>query len=574
MRKVLSLTLAIAAVVFFALPMKTLAANDTLVVYANGPSLDQVVNSDTTSAGLQAHSVYKLVSLDTTYIFLGPANVKANMTFVGVLGSNGRPPCIQPGVLSDASVPAELFSMASKGTTCNFTNLYIFELSTGDTSTGGTTFNVSADSVRVYLNNVIDEENHYVIIWYSGQGDNFFIKNCKVRNGVSPTDWYAPGILSPNGYLPVYPIDTLVMDYNTFFCTNGGAGGSTFCKHLEFLHNSIVYSFYTAMVPPPGYIANGKIDNNIFYGVMAGGNSKSEFTWMDDPFQPQVSSVIDCDTMTASMDSTLDPADAGKANWRMLAEAKRSLEIKDNVYYMPKPITDYLTAWDDTASSADSLYTPGWMNTRTTYMFTDKTDWPGFVASGNIITTDPGYGSSFVNSMNGGTGYGVGLLNYIGLVRDGSVTTQEWGYHKQSVTGGSWIPNWPLPEATDMKYSSASVKANSTDGYPAGDPYWFNGLTAVKQQVVSVATVFSLAQNYPNPFNPSTQIDFSIPQQSNVQLKVYNTLGQLVATLVNGNLSAGSHSVTFNAQNLASGLYIYRLSAGNFTSVKKMMMLK
>lgn len=131
MRKVLSLTLAIAAVVFFALPMKTLAANDTLVVYANGPSLDQVVNSDTTSAGLQAHSVYKLVSLDTTYIFLGPANVKANMTFVGVLGSNGRPPCIQPGVLSDASVPAELFSMASKGTTCNFTNLYIFELSTG-----------------------------------------------------------------------------------------------------------------------------------------------------------------------------------------------------------------------------------------------------------------------------------------------------------------------------------------------------------------------------------------------------------------------------------------------------------
>ena len=112
------------------------------------------------------------------------------------------------------------------------------------------------------------------------------------------------------------------------------------------------------------------------------------------------------------------------------------------------------------------------------------------------------------------------------------------------------------------------------DGYPAGDPYWFSGLTAVKQHVASLATVFTLAQNYPNPFNPSTQIDFSIPQQSNVQLKVYNTLGQLVATLVNGNLSAGMHSVNFDARNLASGLYIYRLSAGNFTSVKKMMLLK
>ncbi len=62
--------------------------------------------------------------------------------------------------------------------------------------------------------------------------------------------------------------------------------------------------------------------------------------------------------------------------------------------------------------------------------------------------------------------------------------------------------------------------------------------------------------------------------ESNVQLKVYNTLGQLVTTLVNGNLSAGAHGVTFNAQNLASGLYIYRLIAGNFTSVKKMLLLK
>ncbi|MGA9405941.1 MAG: T9SS type A sorting domain-containing protein [Bacteroidota bacterium] len=99
------------------------------------------------------------------------------------------------------------------------------------------------------------------------------------------------------------------------------------------------------------------------------------------------------------------------------------------------------------------------------------------------------------------------------------------------------------------------------------------GITSVKTKT-NVATTFELSQNYPNPFNPSTQIDFSIPQQSNVQLKVYNTLGQLVTTLVNGNLSAGSHTVTFDARNLASGLYIYRLTAGNFSSVKKMMLLK
>ena len=146
--------------------------------------------------------------------------------------------------------------------------------------------------------------------------------------------------------------------------------------------------------------------------------------------------------------------------------------------------------------------------------------------------------------------------------------------NRKQCPGPNWIPVWPLPEQTtaDLKYS-ASLTA--PDGLPYGDPYWFTlTQTAVKEKPAEVATVFSLAQNYPNPFNPSTQIDFSIPQQSNVQLKVYNTLGQVVATLVNGNLSAGSHSVNFDARNLASGMYIYRLSAGNYTSVKKMMLLK
>ena len=96
----------------------------------------------------------------------------------------------------------------------------------------------------------------------------------------------------------------------------------------------------------------------------------------------------------------------------------------------------------------------------------------------------------------------------------------------------------------------------------------------VQPKGTGVATSFELSQSYPNPFNPSTQIDFSIPQQSIVQLKVYNALGQVVATLVNGNLCAGSHSVNFDGRNLASGMYIYRLTAANFTSEKKMLLLK
>ena len=87
-------------------------------------------------------------------------------------------------------------------------------------------------------------------------------------------------------------------------------------------------------------------------------------------------------------------------------------------------------------------------------------------------------------------------------------------------------------------------------------------------------TTYSLEQNYPNPFNPSTTIKFSIPEVSNVKLTIYNVLGQKVAELVNSTLEAGSYTFDWNASNVASGLYIYELSTSNFSSVKKMTLLK
>lgn len=86
--------------------------------------------------------------------------------------------------------------------------------------------------------------------------------------------------------------------------------------------------------------------------------------------------------------------------------------------------------------------------------------------------------------------------------------------------------------------------------------------------------VFALEQNYPNPFNPSTTIKFSIPQASEVTLKVYDQLGREVATLLNESKPTGSYEVTWNAGNLASGVYYYRMTAGSFNDVKKLLLLK
>ena len=85
---------------------------------------------------------------------------------------------------------------------------------------------------------------------------------------------------------------------------------------------------------------------------------------------------------------------------------------------------------------------------------------------------------------------------------------------------------------------------------------------------------FSLGQNYPNPFNPATTINFSIPETQFVTLKIFNVLGQELKTLVNGIKEAGVYKINFDASSLNSGLYFYKLEAGSFNAVKKMMLTK
>jgi hypothetical protein len=107
-------------------------------------------------------------------------------------------------------------------------------------------------------------------------------------------------------------------------------------------------------------------------------------------------------------------------------------------------------------------------------------------------------------------------------------------------------------------------------------------LTSVQQTSSVIPQSYSLSQNYPNPFNPSTKINFSIPKQGLVTMKIYNVLGREIMTLVNEQKTAGSYEVEFNAANLSSGVYFYRLvvsssnqvESGDFNDIKKMMLVK
>jgi len=100
-----------------------------------------------------------------------------------------------------------------------------------------------------------------------------------------------------------------------------------------------------------------------------------------------------------------------------------------------------------------------------------------------------------------------------------------------------------------------------------------NALSSIEDEENAI-TAFTLNQNYPNPFNPSTQIEFDLKQASDVQLTVYNVAGQPVATVASGLHNAGTHRVTFSADNLPAGIYFYRLSAGGQEDVRQMVLLK
>jgi hypothetical protein len=572
-----ALVVAMAALVFG--PVQLFAASDTLTVYATTATLDKIIRGDTLANGTRAHHVYRLPSTDTTYWFDATITVNTDFAVIGVpKAGTGKLPCIQPEFLAAPPQPGVLFTLAGTHTTGTFKNLYLLGIASNNSVNfgGGQAIQVSADSIKIVADNVIFEQWSQFAIGYSSSWDKFFITNCKFRNMTTqPNQWYVGEVLRNENYVAAFPTDSIVLKYNTILCVGGYATAATggIVHYYDFSHNNMVYNFKN-----PFFIdraVNARFDNNIFYCTYAGGQNKTEFNGGWDQFTAKaIANVISTDILDSTTAARLlgharaTPADS------IAAEAARNIRVLNNVYFWPSAITTFWkTNWNDTAH-VDSISPPVWMNARTANMFSDKVHWPGFSQSGNQ-NVDPGFGASIAGVLNAGTGTNVGLLKWFAVTRNGTGTTETWGYNPTQVgSAANWTPPWPLPEAADMQYSSTALKTGATDHGPIGDPNWFGIVLSAPQTSSAAPQTFALSQNYPNPFNPSTKIDFTIPSNSLVQLKVYNLLGQEVATLVNGTLTSGTHTVTFDASKLSSGIYMYKITAGSFVSTRKMVLLK
>jgi photosystem II stability/assembly factor-like uncharacterized protein len=155
----------------------------------------------------------------------------------------------------------------------------------------------------------------------------------------------------------------------------------------------------------------------------------------------------------------------------------------------------------------------------------------------------------------------------------------EMGCYKSTDAGGSWFRwNDGMPEAAIVTEMKSYIINNNF--YVAACTYGRGIWTRMEDNLTAVINnsgvpdKFELHQNFPNPFNPSTKIKFDIPKQSLTKIKVFDILGREAATLVNEDLKAGKYEVEFNAGNYSSGVYFYKIEAGNYKEVKKMILVK
>ncbi|MCH9028687.1 MAG: T9SS type A sorting domain-containing protein [Bacteroidetes bacterium] len=264
----------------------------------------------------------------------------------------------------------------------------------------------------------------------------------------------------------------------------------------------------------------------------------------------------------------------------VVQQAYAELAIMDNIYGLSKwdisslPATEvWHIGLNDAPEHSDSLANADARATNFNGLGIDE-------ASGYLYVSRKGTARPLHNVLvySMATGVFMGSFAAAESVVGGVITDLPGG-------GGGSFRDVNVDAAGNIMVVNSSFEAfrmfSPPDGpndYTTNSPYSIDidagGVTSVIEVSSIVPSEYSLEQNYPNPFNPTTNINFSISTSEFVTMKIYNALGQEVATVVNEFLNAGSYNVNFNAEYLASGMYIYKITTNSFVSTKKMLLLK
>lgn len=610
MKKILQLSTVFALILILGANAfaQTESRGDTLVI---GPlnsedqpvgALNEAIHGDTTDTGERVHSVYKL-HRGQQYILT--ETLEADFPLVIVADEpddNNHPPVIRAGVLEDGSNVAPLYRAFDD---VSFKNLWI----TGVTAegSGGISWILNEDhgsGKTVSFEGLIVEYpfTGWATFWDLGGQNVYKVNDCVFMNIGSHGATWSGAIWTGEGR------DSTMIRNTTFF--NFGAfagynGNGTFYTELD--HNTFVNSMVHPVESHQHVIK--KYSNNLFVNTHAFSDDDDEIARHFDQEVKGIMNYAEIQWDPQRLDSlfgpggeygkTYDPNGDGE-----LTEDELVWELKSNAWWYTEPITSY---WDDFADAPYNVVPNPWMNNYNQAMFENQDDtwtwevwtyeWPEDDEGEPDYEQDP-IDSTLVevehepyqffveeNTMNVDPGFvdmnGTDVL----LGEAARKIRREW--EGEEVTHPNWhgvddyldfSGRWPLD--FDLSYSNAELQSAGTDGLPVGDLNWFPDkrdeyATSVDDtESGSLPEKFSLSSAYPNPFNPVTRIQYEIPEASDVRLEVYNLIGQRVDVLVDGFRQGGTHNVQFDGTGLASGVYIYRLQAGNYNAVKKMTIVK
>jgi hypothetical protein len=460
--------------------------------------------------------------------------------------------------------------------------------------------------------------------WASGA--KFFITNSYFRNMFHPGQWWGSRV-----YMCKNPVDTLWVENVTM--TGGGLTflmQNSLTRFAYLNHNTIVNNkknwlqsqFYITFI----------VTNNIFINHNWAGEDTT-IVWNEDTDRREFTGTINIDTTDspgsrvlvqpqyyAAADSSRYTPDVGLD--RMKVFVSNNVNYNDtlmNRYYLNEnnaynavgsyPVS-YLN-WFGFGKGPWIVHNvPGmWMNTRTRALFAA---YPHGMIEENTITADPETvtpgirDATVADQMAKWDSYQWGDAHYPAGANDIIHSAYIYGDYDPATIPG--IVNGVKTENAgagagirkfaDLTESfSQSAHSSTIDNLPIGSLIWddakfanyssaddyrqviaryvaLGGSMTVGPEPPGVAGGFTLSQNFPNPFNPSTTIRFSLPHRSSVSLLVYNTLGQQVSVLVQGEETAGLHEVSFDGSHLASGVYFYRIRAGGFVQTKRFLLIR
>ncbi len=604
----------------------SLSYAQTIDDYITGQRGDTLVVKDFTAMDNQPNALADLAEIDS----LAPDTRVYELSQGGfyfhtrtIAATGGRPLNIAgadhtPHVMStNTSRPATIVGTQvgdadRNGGFVNFnTNVTVRNIIAGAHSTsesqGWTYFDANASGNTLTLDNVYMEHTNWVFVQSNDWPNNsvkvmnsYFVNmngnGCRRNGGVydnvsNPTDtMWVENSTHVMGAGMIYkfrgfPINKAVFNHNTFVNISN-APISTMGYQIDMIVTNNLFVNTNVQAYYPG-LDVGETDQDLLpTGIINVDTLKAANNSVATTYMPEAFQSVDS-TQWASMRKIL--VDNNAAYW--------SPELGDIAAQTQTMHATYLDTLEGGAHDGELVNAMVTMNSRTQAMFDNNSEWPYLTEGRWLQDGDPMFADDF-GLLDESAALGDFIeFTVTSLPDDNALVMTDLRTEENPAEGQSFaISDWPIP--VDLSYSNSTYLTGAYNGLPVGDLNWFpakkatwdrdaeyaaletakeNGdpISSNEEGVTNRPNSIKLQQNYPNPFNPSTKISFELPNTQRVTLKVYDMLGREVATLMNNEFAtSGVNNVTFDAANLASGVYIYRLSGENFSYSKSMTLMK